>query len=125
MSLKNYKKTEAVGSMNGDGNRSFRPGYLAPHPPFSSHLARFKCNFPRSISHKVKQARFKSNIPRSMSHKPKQAGFKCNIIFSFYNRGPSNRGEMNLKHGHVFSTLTSLYQRLVKQKTEIRLEFSG
>ena len=25
---------------------------------------RFKCNIPRSISHKAKQARFKYNIPR-------------------------------------------------------------
>ena len=57
---------------------SFRPDYLAP--PFSSHLARFKCKIPRSISHKAKQARFKCNIPLYLSHiKPKQAASNTNI----------------------------------------------
>ena len=45
-------------------------------PLFSSHLAFFKCNIPRSLSHKPKQARFKYNIPRSRIE------------------GLSNRGEM-------------------------------
>ena len=40
---------------------------------------RFKCNFPRPISHKSKQACFECNIPRSLSHNPKQARFKYNI----------------------------------------------
>ena len=42
MSLKNYKKTEAVGSMNGDGYRSFRPQVIPPRllsPPFESFSA--------------------------------------------------------------------------------------
>ena len=39
------------------GYLSFRP-WLLSHL-FSSHLAHFKCNIPRSISNKAKQARFK------------------------------------------------------------------
>ena len=60
------------------GNRSFDLGYLAPHFGVFKHAS--KCNIPRSISQKVKQARFKCNIPRSLSHKPKQARFKFNIF---------------------------------------------
>ena len=48
-------------------------------PLLSSHLARFKCNIPPSLSHKANQARFKCNIPRSLSHKPNQVRFKYNI----------------------------------------------
>ena len=60
--------------------KSFRPGYFSFL--FSSHLARFKCSIPRSITRKKKtnkQVRFKCNIPRSSSHKAKQARFKYNI----------------------------------------------
>jgi len=32
---------------------------------------------------------------------------------------------MTVKHGDVVLTVTSLYQRLAKQKTKMRLEFSG
>ena len=56
-------------------------GHFAPitKPPQGSHLMRFKCNIPRSLSHKAKQACFECNIPRSLSHNPKQARFKYNI----------------------------------------------
>ena len=39
--------------------------------------------------------------------------------------GLSNWGEVTVKLGDVFSTVTSLYQRLAEQKTEVRLQFSG
>lgn len=61
------------------GNRSFRLGYLLGSSLFSSHLARLKCDIPRSVSHKAKQAHIKCNIPRSLIHKAEQAHFKCNI----------------------------------------------
>ena len=48
-------------------------------PLFSSHLAHFKCNISRSISHIAKQVRIKCNIPHCLSHKPKRAGLRCNI----------------------------------------------
>ena len=51
------------------GNRSFRPGNLAPY--FSSHLARFKCNIPLSISQKAEQARFKSNTVNPLLSPPR------------------------------------------------------
>ena len=70
--VKQATKGPSLFSFNNDQhlewpNRSFRPQVISPRllNSFLTHLARFKCNIPRSISHKPKQACFKYNIPRS------------------------------------------------------------
>ena len=78
------------------GNRAIRLQVISPRLPysplFSSQLVHLKCNIPRAISHKAKQARLKSNIPRSVSHEPKQARF---------NRGNLRSGDFFFLAGEI------------------------
>ena len=69
--VKRAAKGPSLFSFNNDQhlewpNRSFRPQVFSLRLLYSilTHLARFKCNIPRSLSHEPKQACFKY-IPRS------------------------------------------------------------